>query len=48
MSILYMSIARKENSMKVVVWNENQHEKEIPSILEMYPGGLHGYIAKGF
>ncbi len=31
--------------MKVTVWNENKHEKEIPSILEMYAGGLHGYIA---
>lgn len=31
--------------MKVTVWNENKHEKEIPSILEMYPGGLHAYIA---
>ena len=31
--------------MKVTVWNENKHEKEIPSILKMYPGGLHAYIA---
>ncbi len=31
--------------MKVTVWNENKHEKEIPSILEMYAGGLHCYIA---
>ncbi len=31
--------------MKVTVWNENLHEKEIPCILELYPGGLHGYIA---
>ncbi len=31
--------------MKVTVWNENKHEKEIPSILEMYSGGLHSYIA---
>lgn len=31
--------------MKVLVWNENQHEKTIPSILETYPGGIHGYIA---
>ena len=31
--------------MKVVVWNENKHEKKIPKICEMYPGGLHGYIA---
>ena len=31
--------------MKVTVWNENQHEKKDPIVLEYYPGGLHGYIA---
>ena len=31
--------------MKVTVWNENYHEKTKPHILELYPGGLHGYIA---
>ena len=31
--------------MKVTVWNENQHEKKDPKVLENYPGGLHGYIA---
>ena len=31
--------------MKVLVWNENLHEKEIPKVTEIYPGGLHGYIA---
>ena len=31
--------------MKVVVWNENAHEKEDPRLTEIYPGGLHGYIA---
>ena len=31
--------------MKVVVWNENIHEKEIPRVTEIYPGGLHEYIA---
>ena len=31
--------------MKVTVWNENQHEKVDPKVLELYPGGLHGYIA---
>ena len=31
--------------MKVTVWNENQHEKEIPKILELYPGGIHCYLA---
>lgn len=31
--------------MKVVVWNENVHEKTDPVITEIYPGGLHNYIA---
>ena len=31
--------------MKVTVWNEFYHEKTKPHILEMYPGGLHEYIA---
>ena len=31
--------------MKVVVWSENIHEKHIPRVTELYPGGLHGYIA---
>lgn len=31
--------------MKITVWNENYHEKKKPQILDMYPGGLHGYIA---
>ena len=31
--------------MKVLVWNENIHEKEIPLVTELYPGGLHEYIA---
>ena len=31
--------------MKVTVWNENQHEKQDSRIYELYPGGLHEYIA---
>ena len=31
--------------MKVTVWNENIHEKEISIVTENYPGGIHGYIA---
>ena len=31
--------------IKVLVWNENYHEKKEPKILELYPGGLHEYIA---
>ncbi len=30
--------------MKVLVWNENEHEKTIPRVTEIYPGGLHEYI----
>lgn len=31
--------------MKVTVWNENRHEKEDPRITQIYPGGIHEYIA---
>lgn len=31
--------------MKVTVWNENQHEKSLPKVTELYPGGIHEYIA---
>ena len=31
--------------MKVLVWNENVYEKEVPRVTELYPGGLHEYIA---
>ena len=31
--------------MKVLVWNENVHEKKMPIVTELYPGGLHEYIA---
>lgn len=31
--------------MKVTIWNENQHEKTDSRILEIYPGGIHAYIA---
>lgn len=31
--------------MKVTVWNENIHEKKKPRVTELYPGGLHEYIA---
>ena len=30
--------------MKVVVWNENYHEKTKPIVTENYPGGIHGYL----
>lgn len=31
--------------MNVTVWNEFRHEKKKPEVTELYPGGLHGYIA---
>ncbi len=31
--------------MKVTVWNENFHEKTNRRVTELYPGGIHGYIA---
>ena len=31
--------------MKVTVWNENYHEKTDPKVTELYPGGIHSYIA---
>lgn len=30
--------------MKVLVWNENVHEKKLPLVTELYPGGIHKYI----
>ena len=32
--------------IKVTIWNEGRHEKEIPSIKELYPEGIHGQLAK--
>jgi len=31
--------------IKVTVWNENVHEKENIGVCDIYPGGLHEYIA---
>lgn len=31
--------------MKVVVWNENRHEKTNPKVAEIYPDGIHGALA---
>lgn len=31
--------------MNVTIWNENFHEKEIPEVTKIYPGGIHEYIA---
>ena len=35
-----------EKKIRVVIWNENVHEKEIPAVLELYPGGIHGALAR--
>lgn len=32
--------------MKVIVWNENIHEKSDPRVTQLYPGGLHNYLAE--
>lgn len=31
--------------MNITIWNENFHEKEIPQVTEIYPGGIHEYLA---
>ena len=31
--------------MKVLVWNENIHEREQPEVAAIYPKGIHGCIA---
>lgn len=31
--------------MNITVWNENRHEKITPVVTELYPGGIHEYIA---
>ena len=32
--------------MRVTVWNENAHEKIIPLVTEIYPGGIHEEVAR--
>lgn len=32
--------------IRVTVWNENLHEREIPEIAKVYPEGIHGQIKK--
>ena len=31
--------------LRITVWNENIHEKEIPEMAKLHPQGLHGTIA---
>ena len=32
--------------IRVTIWNENVHEQQEPSVAELYPGGIHGSLAK--
>lgn len=32
--------------IKVTIWNEGRHEKQMPSIAALYPEGIHGQLAK--
>jgi trehalose utilization protein len=34
------------NPIRVIVWNENRHEKSDPAVAALYPGGIHGAIAE--
>ena len=34
------------NSMNVLIWNENLHERTKPHVQAVYPNGIHGAIAK--
>ena len=31
--------------IRVLVWNENVHERKVPAIAKLYPKGMHGAIA---
>lgn len=31
--------------IKVTIWNENIHEREMPEVIALYPKGIHGQIA---
>ena len=33
--------------IKVTIWNENRHEREMPEIGKIYPRGIHGALAEG-
>jgi trehalose utilization protein len=34
------------NPIRVMVWNENRHEKSDPAVAAIYPDGIHGAIAE--
>ena len=33
--------------IRVVVWNENVHERTEPEVRDRYPDGIHGAVAHG-
>jgi trehalose utilization protein len=35
------------NKIRVTVWGENVHEKNMPVVAKIYPKGMHGCIAEG-
>lgn len=37
----------KSGKIRVLVWNENVHERELPEIRAVYPEGIHGCIRDG-
>ena len=35
-----------EKKIRVTVWNEYRHERNVPEVAEIYPKGIHGCIAE--
>ena len=33
--------------LKVLIWNENEHERIRPEVAAIYPSGIHGAVAGG-
>ena len=36
----------ENKKIRVTVWNEYRHEREVPEVAEIYPKGIHGCIAE--
>ena len=36
-------IKERNNKIRVLVWNEFQHEKTQEAVKKIYPDGMHGY-----
>lgn len=34
-------------TIRVTIWNEFRHERNIPEVANLYPEGIHGAIAAG-